>query len=180
MKQLFFVYILLLFARSTHAQTKTLSSPTSGTVSASTKIILTSGFRSIPYFRAYISGGLGIGGGSLPSQDQNYVLTNTFRRPISQASSAFADLNVGDVSQTIKYFDGLGRLSQIVQTKGSPKQNDLVQPIVYDIFGRAVRTLPSTSLDGRLRLDVSNLSTGKYIVRLVAPDQVLTKQIIVR
>ena len=51
---------------------------------------------------------------------------------------------------------------------------------VYDIFGRAVRTLPSTSLNGRLRLDVSNLSTGKYIVRLVAPDQVLTKQIVVR
>jgi len=51
---------------------------------------------------------------------------------------------------------------------------------LYDIFGRVIKTIPQPLLNGRLTVDVSNLSTGKYILRLVGPDQTLTKQIIVR
>jgi RHS repeat-associated protein len=43
-------------------------------------------------------------------------------------------------SQTITYYDGLGRPMQIVSQQSSPKNTyDVIQPIVYDSLGREVR-----------------------------------------
>ncbi|NMC37147.1 MAG: hypothetical protein GYA41_02355 [Bacteroidales bacterium] len=43
-------------------------------------------------------------------------------------------------------YDGLGRISQQVSSKGSPATSDLVQPFAYDQYGREVlRYLPYTS-----------------------------------
>ncbi|WP_228378369.1 DUF6443 domain-containing protein, partial [Chryseobacterium sp. CCH4-E10] len=42
-------------------------------------------------------------------------------------------------SETVQYFDGLGRPKQVVNIKASPTGKDVVTPIVYDGFGRQVR-----------------------------------------
>ncbi|MFP3596898.1 DUF6443 domain-containing protein [Chryseobacterium sp. SIMBA_029] len=42
-------------------------------------------------------------------------------------------------SEAVKYFDGLGRLRQVIDVKGSPLGNDLVQPVLYDAFGKKTR-----------------------------------------
>jgi RHS repeat-associated protein len=51
--------------------------------------------------------------------------------------------------QVIQYFDGLGRLSQTVQVKGSTLGNDVVQPVSYDEFSReANKYLPYALTSG--------------------------------
>jgi len=42
-------------------------------------------------------------------------------------------------SETVQYFDGLGRPKQVVNIKASPQGKDVVTPILYDGFGRQVR-----------------------------------------
>jgi RHS repeat-associated protein len=42
-------------------------------------------------------------------------------------------------SETVQYFDGLGRPKQVVNIKASPQGKDVVTPILYDGFGRPVR-----------------------------------------
>ncbi|WP_294287207.1 DUF6443 domain-containing protein [uncultured Chryseobacterium sp.] len=44
-------------------------------------------------------------------------------------------------SETITYFDGLGRPKQIVSVKSTPTGKDLVTPVTYDGFGRQVRDI---------------------------------------
>ncbi|TKG91607.1 hypothetical protein EYV94_21520 [Puteibacter caeruleilacunae] len=55
--------------------------------------------------------------------------------------------------ETINYFDGLGRSSQVITVQGSPLGKDVIVPIQYDKYGRQVRTyLPY----------VTNASNGMY------------------
>lgn len=89
--------------------------------------------------------------GSGPAgQNMNYIVSNT----ILKAGVTEADidtLGVKSLSQTIQYFDGLGRPVQSVVTQGSPNKKDIVQPVVYDQFGREARKyLPyvATTNDG--------------------------------
>ncbi|MBX2969800.1 MAG: hypothetical protein KF803_10560 [Cyclobacteriaceae bacterium] len=89
--------------------------------------------------------------GSGPSgQNMNYIVSNT----ILKAGVTEADidtLGVKSLSQTIQYFDGLGRPIQSVVTQGSPNKKDIVQPVLYDQFGREARKyLPyvATTNDG--------------------------------
>ncbi|MDR3025596.1 DUF6443 domain-containing protein [Chryseobacterium sp.] len=42
-------------------------------------------------------------------------------------------------SETVQYFDGLGRPKQIVNVKASPTEKDIVTHIEYDSFGRQVK-----------------------------------------
>ncbi|WP_345987739.1 DUF6443 domain-containing protein [Chryseobacterium sp. Chry.R1] len=42
-------------------------------------------------------------------------------------------------SETVQYFDGLGRPKQIINIKASPTGKDVVTPIEYDGFGRQVK-----------------------------------------
>lgn len=42
-------------------------------------------------------------------------------------------------SETVQYFDGLGRLKQIVGVKYSPLGNDVVTPVEYDSYGRQAK-----------------------------------------
>lgn len=71
-----------------------------------------------------------------PSTSQNYVNTRIFKKPGVTEDNLNAPRMVNDVNQTVQYFDDLGRLSQTVQTQASPGFKDLVQPILYDAFGR--------------------------------------------
>lgn len=72
---------------------------------------------------------------SRPSGNHNYILTNTYQ----QAGVNPFDLYTGDVSQTITYFDGLGRPIQAVTTNGSPGLKDVIQLMEYDSFGRMAK-----------------------------------------
>ncbi|WP_286862269.1 MULTISPECIES: DUF6443 domain-containing protein [Sphingobacterium] len=70
---------------------------------------------------------------SAPSANQNYIITNSYRKPYTTVPTA---PTTADLIQQIEYFDGLGRKVQSVSTKGSPTMKDIVQYIEYDGFGR--------------------------------------------
>lgn len=87
--------------------------------------------------QAYVTAGFMVTTG--PSgQNMNYIVSNTILRPGVTASD-IDTLSVKSLSQTIQYFDGLGRPIQSVVTQGSPDKKDIVQPVVYDAFGRETR-----------------------------------------
>ncbi|MEY8760865.1 DUF6443 domain-containing protein [Chryseobacterium tongliaoense] len=44
-------------------------------------------------------------------------------------------------SETITYFDGLGRAKQIIAVKVTPTGKDMVTPVIYDGFGRQVKDI---------------------------------------
>jgi RHS repeat-associated protein len=70
--------------------------------------------------------------------DENYIIANTAL--ISGVSENTIDaLTVDERSQSIQYFDGLGRLKQSVTTEGSPGRMDIIQPVAYDAYGREVK-----------------------------------------
>ncbi|WP_321515396.1 DUF6443 domain-containing protein [Marinifilum fragile] len=78
-----------------------------------------------------------IGSGSSPSTDKNYVQTI-----VPQSNQGVS----GPVMESITYVDGLGRTDQVIQVGASPNGNNLVQPVVYDAFGReAKKYLPFAS-----------------------------------
>jgi len=72
---------------------------------------------------------------SIPTSNQNYILTRTFRDTVRIAQLA-AQRTIGQENHTIQYFDGLGRAVQTVQLMASPTYKDIVQHIEYDGFGR--------------------------------------------
>lgn len=72
------------------------------------------------------------------SPDYNYTVINTIQKKGITNATQVSSLVVGDKQQSITYFDGLGRPIQQVITQGSYNRNDIVQPIVYDKFGREV------------------------------------------
>lgn len=89
-------------------------------------------------------------GTGLSGQNMNYIVSNTMLRA-GVTESDIDTLSVQSMSQAIQYFDGLGRPMQTVVTQGSPNKKDIVQPVVYDQFGREARKyLPyvATSNDG--------------------------------
>ncbi len=70
----------------------------------------------------------------LASPDQNYIMTFSAREESLDINNLLED--VTKAGRTIEYFDGLGRPMQTVIARGSPDLEDVVQPIVYDQFGR--------------------------------------------
>jgi hypothetical protein len=79
--------------------------------------------------------------------NKNYILSRTPMREIKDVDK-LAVLPIDSVTQSIQYFDGLGRPIQSVIIQGSPDKKDIVQPIVYDQFGReAVKYLPYVSTE---------------------------------
>ena len=59
---------------------------------------------------------------------ENYILSTTC-----------LDADCVKKSQTIQYFDGLGRLKQSIGIKATPKGRDLVTPTEYDNYGRQTK-----------------------------------------
>jgi hypothetical protein len=76
----------------------------------------------------------------------NYIKTDVVLVKDIKDLNTVDELTIGDKHETIQYFDGLGRLNQVVTTKGAPSGNDVVQPIAYDQYGREpVKYLPYVS-----------------------------------
>lgn len=75
---------------------------------------------------------------SLPSLNQNYVLSRTFKIAgiMTDAQVLAGGRSTCQESQVIQYSDGLGRPIQSVTVQGSPTFADLIQPVAYDAFGR--------------------------------------------
>jgi RHS repeat-associated protein len=65
------------------------------------------------------------------SNTENYVYSKTYLDYNGTTATKF--------SETVQYFDGLGRPKQVVNIKASPQGKDVVTPIIYDSFGRQVR-----------------------------------------
>jgi RHS repeat-associated protein len=89
---------------------------------------------------AYINPDLPLNGG-VPVTDgefnMNYIRTFT---PIHDNATTtipeHSGLDYDQWSETIQYFDGLGRPSQTVAVKVSAAGTDIIQPVVYDDLGR--------------------------------------------
>ena len=106
-----------------------------------------------------------------PTQSLNYITTYTPRvannfTQQSQVVSNSWDKN--QVETNIQYMDGLGRLVQTVQVKGSPNGRDIVQPMAYDQLDREVnKYLPYAvtgfaNSDGGYKTDALTAGTGVF------------------
>ncbi|WP_245723894.1 DUF6443 domain-containing protein [Pedobacter steynii] len=98
---------------------------------------------------------------SAPSTTQNYILARTFKVSGVKEGNVNAQRTVCDESQSIQYFDGLGRSIQTILVKGSPGFRDIVQPTVYDAFGQE----PKKYLPYASALTISN---GSYKATAIA------------
>lgn len=65
----------------------------------------------------------------------NFVRTWTAQAPITDPA-LITSADHTQVMEATQYLDGLGRPLQMVTRRGSPAAKDLVQPVVYDAFGR--------------------------------------------
>ncbi|NJM25146.1 MAG: hypothetical protein HC859_06235, partial [Bacteroidia bacterium] len=102
--------------------------------------------------------------GSAANVGLNQITTNAINKAgITWEGNIPATVS-DSLSQTIKYFDGLGRLIQTVITRGSPDSADIVQPMVYDNYGReAYKYLPVvTGSDGLYKSSIVNPFTHAY------------------
>ncbi len=88
---------------------------------------------STPISTAYLSKSVS---GTPSSTGHNYIRSITFREAYSDTTQ---DINNYAHNEEIQYFDGLGRPNQVIQVNASPNGFDIVQPIVYDEFGREAK-----------------------------------------
>ncbi|OQP46215.1 hypothetical protein A4R26_32115 [Niastella populi] len=96
--------------------------------------------------------------GAVSVDNQNYIRIRNFTKPgIADVPAADAITLVADVKQTTEYYDGLGRLMQTVNKQAGKDNKDLVQPVIYDQYGRQpLNYLPfvSPSDDGKYKPNV--------------------------
>jgi hypothetical protein len=80
-------------------------------------------------------------GSQFYNQNLNYIVTNTVTvdNVLTPAAVDILPVAVDSKTQTIQYFDGLGRPAQTVATQASPLGKDIVTPIAYDEYGRENR-----------------------------------------
>ncbi|MEC5171302.1 DUF6443 domain-containing protein [Chryseobacterium nepalense] len=88
---------------------------------------------------------------------ENYIQTRTYLEPVVNSNSNAKQFN------TIKYYDGLGKVRQIINVKSSPTGKDLVTPVTYDQFGRQSKDIlptPVNTLNSAIHSGVTNESTA--------------------
>ncbi|MDR4953810.1 DUF6443 domain-containing protein [Chryseobacterium sp. ES2] len=103
------------------------------------------------------------------SSNENYIQTKTYLDYNGTAATKS--------SETIQYFDGLGRSKQIVNIKASPLGKDVVTHIEYDQFGRQVKDyLPVPQLstsNGNYYSGPLGVSTNTYGNEKIYSEKVL-------
>ncbi len=102
-----------------------------------------------------------------PSQDRNYILRETILEKGQQTESATDTLDYTQKRTRVEYYDGLGRLSQVVDFKASGGgSKDLITPVIYDEYGRQAKDyLPFASAQDAAYLSTATVSdnwTGYY------------------
>jgi RHS repeat-associated protein len=105
-------------------------------------------------------------------------LTNTENYVYSKTYLDYNGTTPTKTSETVQYFDGLGRPKQVVNIKASPLGKDVVTPIVYDGFGRQVKDyLPvpqSSTLNGAIIADpLANVTNTPYSTEKIYAEKVL-------
>ena len=134
-------------------------------ITATRQVTLGDGFRAVPgcNVHVYIDGGAsytainhttpspGTMGTVTPSATgRNYVWTTVLRG----ATTSTSQINTKLRTETVAYFDGLGRQVQTIVVQGSPSKKDIVQAVSYDDYGRQDKSyLPY----------VSTSNTGAYV-----------------
>ena len=96
----------------------------------------------------------------VPNQSLNYVVRNTVLKE-DVDENQISSLSKFYLQRTTQYVDGLGRNIQNVSVQASPDGYDVVQPIVYDAFGRQAKEyLPyvSDEKDGSYHTDAIAVS----------------------
>ena len=103
---------------------------------------------------------------ALLGQNENYIVTNNILIENVTDLNAVKNLTVNSRSEALQYFDGLGRPMQSVVTQASPNKQDIVQPVVYDAYGReAKKYLPIVAgTDGWYKPNdgIIDAQTGDY------------------
>jgi hypothetical protein len=107
-----------------------------------------------------------------PPNNYNYIKTTNIQKK-GVFDGQVANLVTGEKIESIQYFDGLGRLVQSVAVEGSPLQKDVVQPVVYDQFGReAVKYLPYASMEsnGFYKTEFIDKENPSYLIQSLSPQ----------
>ncbi len=99
--------------------------------------------------------------------NENYILSSTLLTAGVTNGAMVELLPAEQASESIQYFDGLGRLMQNIAIEGSPTKKDIVTPIVYDELGRNNKSyLPFTAPTNawyKPNNTIIHSSTGAYI-----------------
>jgi len=97
----------------------------------------------------------------------NYIISRTLLSDVKADNTAITEddlpnLPVDLKQESIAYFDGLGRPMQQVAWQASPTRKDLVQPVLYDAYGRErFNMLPYTGgSDGWYKTDAVTPPAG--------------------
>jgi RHS repeat-associated protein len=99
----------------------------------------------------------------LGAVNMNYVVSSVVLADSITDPSTVDALPVAKATQSIQYIDGLGRPVQTVVTQGSPAKKDIVQPNVYDVFGREpIKYLPYVPAEDNGLYKTDPLGTSTY------------------
>jgi RHS repeat-associated protein len=92
---------------------------------------------------------------SIPSNNYNYVKETSITQSGVTSATSIPGLSLSGKDEKITYMDGLGRPIQSIAIQSSPGQKDIVQPVIYDQFGREpYKYLPYTKgTDGNFKTD---------------------------
>ena len=96
----------------------------------------------------------GIITGNNISSTENYVYTFTAKKPIKESELNLNNVSLEDGLQSISYYDGLGRLKQIINIQAGANKQDVIQHVAYDGLGRIEKEFLPYS---------KNENYGKYI-----------------
>ena len=92
---------------------------------------------------------------------ENYIVSNTVHVSNITNPATVGILTADQRSQSVQYFDGLGRPQQTVNTSGSPSKKDIVQPVVFDAFGRErTKYLPYVTPEGNGWIKINPVNEG--------------------
>jgi RHS repeat-associated protein len=102
---------------------------------------------------------------SARSANVNHIISHTIRSAGVFDESNIEALGKEQLTEQVQYYDGLGRPTQTVITKGSQGGKDIVQHIAYDEYGReAYKYLPyvHNQSDGTYKPDAPTQQHGFY------------------
>jgi len=97
----------------------------------------------------------------------NYIGSRTIQVDAKTDGSPIAESDLINLSkneklESITYYDGLGRTMQTVDVNGSPLGNDIVQPVMYDAFGREIiKYLPYSSTESNGHYKINSTGTSE-------------------